>query len=69
MIKTEGEEAMMKSVCPLNCPIAGADGIMLCDVTLREGESAPGAFFKREDKLELAKALDETGIHRSEAHV
>lgn len=55
---------MMKSVCPLNHPIIGADGIMLCDVTLREGESAPGAFFKREDKLELAKALDETGIHQ-----
>lgn len=36
--------------------------VELCDVTLREGEQTPGAVFNTEDKLEIAKMLDEFGV-------
>jgi len=37
------------------------------DVTLRDGEQTPGVVLRMEEKLEIAKALDEAGVDRIEA--
>ncbi len=37
------------------------------DVTLRDGEQTPGVVFRKEEKVAIAKMLDEVGIHRIEA--
>jgi methanogen homocitrate synthase len=39
----------------------------LYDVTCRDGEQRPGVVFRREDKVAIAKKLDEVGIQRLEA--
>jgi isopropylmalate/homocitrate/citramalate synthase len=39
----------------------------LYDVTCRDGEQRPGVVFKKEDKVAIAKKLDEVGIQRIEA--
>ncbi len=36
------------------------------DVTLRDGEQTPGVVFRKEEKLKIAHALEEMGIHRIE---
>ncbi len=36
------------------------------DVTLRDGEQTPGVVFRKEEKLKIAHALEEAGIHRIE---
>ena len=41
--------------------------IELYDVTCRDGEQRPYVVFGREDKVALAKKLDEVGIQRIEA--
>ena len=38
--------------------------LILCDVTLREGEQTPGASFTLEEKEALVRLLDEIGIHQ-----
>ncbi len=41
--------------------------IYIYDVTLRDGEQCPGVVFRKEDKITLARMLDEMGVHRIEA--
>lgn len=41
--------------------------VIIHDTTLREGEQAPGVVFRPEDKLEIAKKLDQVGIQQIEA--
>ncbi len=43
------------------------DEISFHDVTLRDGEQTPGIVFRREDKIRIAEALDDVGVHRIEA--
>src|SRR3989338_6499179 len=38
------------------------NAIKLLDTTLREGEQTPGVFFSVEEKIEIAKKLDEIGV-------
>lgn len=44
-----------------------ADDLKVHDVTLRDGEQQAGVEFTTEDKVRLAEALSEAGIHRIEA--
>lgn len=39
----------------------------LYDVTLRDGEQTPGVVFRKDEKVEIARALDELGVQRIEA--
>lgn len=41
--------------------------IQILDTTLRDGEQEPGIILTKEDKIEIAKKLDEVGVHRIEA--
>jgi len=41
--------------------------IKIHDITLRDGEQQAGITFTREDKVKIAKKLDEAGVHRIEA--
>jgi isopropylmalate/homocitrate/citramalate synthase len=41
--------------------------VQIYDVTLRDGEQMPGLIFTKEDKVKIAKAMDEVGIQRIEA--
>ncbi len=43
------------------------DKITVYDSTLRDGEQMPGVSFKREEKLTIARALDEIGVRQIEA--
>jgi isopropylmalate/homocitrate/citramalate synthase len=41
--------------------------VKIHDVTLRDGEQQAGLVFKRDDKIKIARALDEAGVDRIEA--
>lgn len=41
--------------------------VELHDVTLRDGEQQPGVVFTKQDKINVAKMLDDVGVHRIEA--
>jgi isopropylmalate/homocitrate/citramalate synthase len=41
--------------------------VIIHDTTLRDGEQQPGIVFKRDEKVEIAMALDEAGVDRIEA--
>lgn len=41
--------------------------IQIHDATLRDGEQTPGVVFRKEEKIAIAKALDEVGVDRIEA--
>jgi len=64
-----GEE---KWLSPLNFmeEVVGTDlakrKVMIHDVTLRDGEQTPGVAWKEDERVLLAQALDEIGIHRIE---
>jgi len=44
-----------------------ADEIKIHDITLRDGEQQTGVVFTKDDKVRIAEALAEAGIHRIEA--
>jgi methanogen homocitrate synthase len=48
-------------------PKMGQGDLVIYDSTLREGEQAPGVTFSVEEKLEIARALDKTGIPQMDA--
>ena len=41
--------------------------VEICDVTLRDGEQTPGVAFSKEEKVDIARMLDEVGIEIIEA--
>lgn len=41
--------------------------IEICDVTLRDGEQTPGVAFPKDEKIEIARMLDEVGVEIIEA--
>jgi hypothetical protein len=44
-----------------------APQLRLCDCTLRDGEQQAGIVFTVEDKMRIARALDEVGVYEIEA--
>jgi 2-isopropylmalate synthase len=48
-------------------PITDKDRVFIFDTTMRDGEQAPGASMSLEEKLELAKILEEMGVDVIEA--
>ena len=36
--------------------------VMICDVTMRDGEQTPGVAFSLDEKIELARRLDQMGV-------
>ncbi|WMJ77743.1 MULTISPECIES: LeuA family protein [unclassified Sedimentibacter] len=44
-----------------------APNIEILDTTLRDGEQQPNIILKKNDKIAIAKKLDEAGVHRIEA--
>lgn len=43
--------------------------VFFCDSTLRDGEQAPGVAFRREEKMAMARLLDEAGVDEIEVGV
>ncbi|MGC8556301.1 MAG: homocitrate synthase/isopropylmalate synthase family protein, partial [Conexivisphaera sp.] len=41
--------------------------VVFHDVTLRDGEQTPGVVFRKDEKVEIARKLDEVGVQRIEA--
>jgi methanogen homocitrate synthase len=55
-----------KEVCPYN-PKLNLKDAYIYDTTLRDGEQTPGVCFTEEQKLNIARKLDELGIKQIEA--
>ncbi|MCS7117080.1 MAG: hypothetical protein NZ896_06405, partial [Nitrososphaerales archaeon] len=56
-------------VSPFNfsVEIKKPERVIFHDVTLRDGEQTPGVVFRKNEKVEIAKMLDEIGVQRIEA--
>ncbi|HEY1514012.1 MAG TPA: hypothetical protein VGF66_09690, partial [Gaiellaceae bacterium] len=52
---------------PLNHPYAIRGNVGLYDTTLRDGEQTVGVVLNPDEKLEIAKLLDDLGVDRIEA--
>jgi len=68
LLKRLGREGILPSpynFANFNAP--SLDEYIVHDSTLREGEQTPGVIFSIEDKLKIAKKLDEVGIQQIEA--
>ena len=68
LLKRLGREGILPSpynFANFNAP--SLDEYIVHDSTLREGEQTPGVIFSIEDKLRIAKKLDEVGIQQIEA--
>ena len=48
---------------------APAGAIKIVDTTLRDGEQTAGVVFSNQEKLDIAKMLDEIGVHQIEAGI
>ncbi|ADG14004.1 homocitrate synthase family protein [Methanocaldococcus infernus] len=59
-------ENTWKAPSPYNPKLKLKD-IYIYDTTLRDGEQTPGVCFTKEQKLEIARALDELGVSQIEA--
>lgn len=46
-----------------------AKSLLICDTTLRDGEQAPGVAFTHQEKVSIAKMLDEIGVPQIEAGI
>ena len=55
---------MERSVSPYNENLAPSGPLVLCDVTLREGEQTAGVSFSQEERMGLVQRLDEAGIQQ-----
>ena len=44
-----------------------SSAVLFSDTTLRDGEQMPGATLEPEDKLRIARALGEAGVHSLDA--
>ena len=51
----------------VNYQAPSLDEYIVHDSTLREGEQTPGVIFSIEDKLKIAKKLDEVGVPQIES--
>lgn len=63
------EEAKAHSVPFTFASELGARQIMLDDTTLRDGEQTAGVVFANQEKIRIAKLLDEIGVHQIEAGI
>lgn len=54
---------MERHVCALNGNCGNPPYIRFCDITIREGEDVPGVSFSIEEKLQMARAIDELGVY------
>jgi isopropylmalate/homocitrate/citramalate synthase len=68
LLKKLGREGILPSPYNFaNFKAPSLDEYIVHDSTLREGEQTPGVIFSIEDKLTIAKKLDEVGIQQIEA--
>ena len=44
------------------------ENVMICDVTIRDGEQTPGVSFTLEEKIEFVKMLDKMGVPQIQMH-
>jgi 2-isopropylmalate synthase len=57
----------MTSESPEAAPASAKDHVIIFDTTMRDGEQSPGASMSHDEKLELAKILEEMGVDVIEA--
>src|ERR1700685_983455 len=61
------ESNTSESSAPAAAEPSAKDRVIIFDTTMRDGEQAPGASMSLDEKLELAKILEEMGVDVIEA--